>query len=294
MKKIIKKADVLIEALPYIRRFRGKVVVIKYGGSAQVDSKLKSTTIEDIIFMHFAGIKVVVVHGGGPFIGQALAQAEKKASFIDGLRVTDRETLDVVEDVLINKINKEIVQMIQDKGAKAKGLTDKEARFIKARQIKEKKELGFVGEVIEISPVLIDFLKNEDCIYILAPLASENGQLLNINADHFAGEIASSIPAEKIIFMTDVSGIMRDPEDPSSLIPTFKSGHIEKFIRDGIIGKGMIPKVLAGEAALKKGVSKIHIIDGRIKHALLLEVFTDKGIGTEIIHDDTKTNKSKR
>lgn len=280
MKEFIKKADVLIEALPYIRRFRGKVVVIKYGGSA-LNNDLKPTTIEDIIFLHFAGIKVVVVHGGGPFINQALIGARKKANFIDGLRVTDKETLDVVEDVLINKINKDILEMIQSKGAKAKGLTDKEADFIKAGQIK--KELGFVGEVIEVSPVLVDLLKNEDCIYVLAPLARDKGQLLNINADHFAGEIASSIPAEKIIFMTDVSGIMRNPEDPSTLIPTFKKGDIKEFIRDGIIGKGMIPKVRAGETALERGVPKVHIIDGRIKHALLLEVFTDKGIGTEII-----------
>ncbi|MBL7170599.1 MAG: acetylglutamate kinase [Candidatus Omnitrophica bacterium] len=280
MKEFIKKADVLIEALPYIRRFRGKVVVIKYGGSA-LNNDLKPTTIEDIIFLHFAGIKVVVVHGGGPFINQALIGARKKANFIDGLRVTDKETLDIVEDVLINKVNKDILEMIQSKGAKAKGLTDKEADFIKAGQIK--KELGFVGEVIEVSPVLVDLLKNEDCIYVLAPLARDKGQLLNINADHFAGEIASSIPAEKIIFMTDVSGIMRNPEDPSTLIPTFKKGDIKEFIRDGIIGKGMIPKVRAGETALERGVPKVHIIDGRIKHALLLEVFTDKGIGTEII-----------
>jgi len=280
MKEFIKKADVLIEALPYIRRFRGKVVVIKYGGSA-LNNDLKSTTIEDIIFLHFAGIKVVVIHGGGPFINQALIGARKKANFIDGLRVTDKETLDVVEDVLINKVNKDILEMIQSKGAHAKGLTDKEADFIKAGQIK--KELGFVGEVIEVSPALVDLLKNEDCIYVLAPLARDKGQLLNINADHFAGEIASSIPAEKIIFMTDVSGIMRNPEDPSTLIPTFKKGDIEEFIRDGIIGKGMIPKVRAGETALERGVPKVHIIDGRIKHALLLEVFTDKGIGTEII-----------
>jgi len=280
MKEFIKKADVLIEALPYIRRFRGKVVVIKYGGSA-LNNDLKATTIEDIIFLHFAGIKVVVVHGGGPFINQELIGARKKSNFIDGLRVTDKEILDIVEDVLINKINRSIIEMIQSKGAKAKGLTDKEAGLIKAKQIK--KELGFVGEVIEISPVLIDFFKNEDCIYVLAPLARDQGQLLNINADHYAGEIASSVPAEKIIFMTDVSGIMRNPEDPSTLIPTFKKGDIEQFIKDGVIGKGMIPKVRAGEVALESGVPKVHIIDGRIKHALLLEVFTDKGIGTEII-----------
>ncbi len=282
MKEFIKKADVLIEALPYIRRFRGKVVVIKYGGSA-LNNDLKSTTIEDIIFLHFAGIKVVVIHGGGPFINQALIGARKKADFIDGLRVTDKETLDIVENVLINKVNKDILEMIQSKGAHAKGLTDKEADFIKAGQIK--KELGFVGEVIEVSRDLIDLLKNEDCIYVLAPLARDKGQLLNINADHFAGEIASSIPAEKIIFMTDVSGIMRNPEDPFTLIPTFKKGDIEEFIRDGVIGKGMIPKVRAGETALEGGVPKVHIIDGRIKHALLLEVFTDKGIGTEIIKE---------
>ncbi len=281
MKEFIEKADVLIEALPYIRRFRGKVVIIKYGGSA-LTNELKSSAIEDIIFMHFAGIKVVIVHGGGPFIEQALAKSGKKSSFFEGLRVTDKETLDVVEDVLINKVNREIVEMIEVRGAKAKGLTDKEADLIKAKKIKE--ELGFVGEVIEISPVLVEFLKNEDCIYVLAPLAAEDGQLLNINADHFAGELAANIPAEKIIFMTDVPGIMKDPKDPSTLISTFKSRDIEKFIKDGIIGKGMIPKVRAGEVALENGVSKVHIIDGRIKHALLLEVFTDKGIGTEIIN----------
>lgn len=281
MKEFIEKADVLIEAIPYIRRFRGKVVVIKYGGSAQIDNELKKSTIEDIVFMYLAGIKVVIVHGGGPFIEEAIAGRGRKSIFIEGLRVTDMETLDIVEDILINKVNKDIVEMIRNKGAEAKGLADKEADFIKARQIK--RELGFVGEIIEISPALVELLTNEDCIYVLAPLAGGEGQLLNINADHFAGEIASSIPAEKIIFMTDVPGIMKNPGDPSTLVSTFRVNNIEDFIKNGIIGTGMIPKVRAGEAALKKGVSKVHIIDGRIKHALLLEVFTDKGIGTEIV-----------
>lgn len=280
MKEVIEKADVLIEALPYIRRFRDKIVIIKYGGSA-LTSELKTSTMEDIVFMHFMGIKVVVVHGGGPFIKQALDEKKIQSNFVDGLRVTDRATLDVVEDVLINRVNRDIVETIKSMGAEAKGLTDKEGELIRARQIK--KELGFVGEIMEISPAFIDLLKNEDCIYVLAPLAGDGEKLLNINADQFAGELAAHIPAEKIIFMTDVAGIMRNPRDPATLIPTFKSNYIEKFIKDGIVAKGMIPKVRAAELALEGGVSKVHIIDGNVKHALLLEVFTDKGIGTEII-----------
>lgn len=284
MEKLIEKADVLIEALPYIRRFRDKIVVIKYGGSSQVDQALKRSAIEDMVFMYFMGIKVVVVHGGGPFIEQTLVKRGKKSSFFNGLRVTDQETLEVVEDVLFNHVNREIVEMINSTGARARGLMDKEARLIRARQLEENKELGLVGEVMEISPVLVDLLKNEEAIYVLAPLAAEEGgQLLNINADHFAGELAASIPAEKIIFMTDVPGLMRNRKDPSTLIPTFRAGDIEKFIKDGIIEKGMIPKVRAAEVCLENGVSKVHIIDGRLKHALLLEVFTDKGVGTEII-----------
>jgi acetylglutamate kinase len=280
MKEFIEKADVLIEALPYIRRFRDKIVIIKYGGSA-LTNELKNSTMEDIVFMHFMGIKVVVVHGGGPFIKQALEEKKIQSSFMGGLRVTDRQTLDIVEDVLINKVNKDIVEMLKSKGADAKGFMDKKGEFIRSRRIKE--ELGFVGEIMEISPAFIELLKNEDCIYVLAPLAGDGEKLLNINADQFAGELASHIAAEKIIFMTDVPGIMRNPEDPATLIPTFKSSFIEKFIKCGIIAKGMIPKVRAAEVALDGGVSKVHIIDGNIRHALLLEVFTDRGIGTEII-----------
>lgn len=280
MKEFIEKADVLIEALPYIRRFRDKIVIIKYGGSA-LTNELKNSTMEDIVFMHFMGIKAVVVHGGGPFIKQALEEKNIQSNFIGGLRVTDRATLDIVEDVLINKVNRDIVEMLICKGADAKGFMDKEGGFIRARQIKE--ELGFVGEIMQITPAFIELLKNEDCIYVLAPLAGDGEKLLNINADQFAGTLASHIPAEKIIFMTDVPGIMRNPKDPATLIPTFKSSYIEKFIKDGIIAGGMIPKVRAAELALNGGVSKVHIIDGNIKHALLLEVFTDRGIGTEII-----------
>lgn len=280
MKEFIEKADVLIEALPYIRRFRDKIVIIKYGGSA-LTNELKNSTMEDIVFMHFMGIKAVVVHGGGPFIKQALEEKNIQSNFIGGLRVTDRATLDIAEDVLINKVNRDIVEMLICKGADAKGFMDKEGGFIRARQIKE--ELGFVGEIMQITPAFIELLKNEDCIYVLAPLAGDGEKLLNINADQFAGTLASHIPAEKIIFMTDVPGIMRNPKDPATLIPTFKSSYIEKFIKDGIIAGGMIPKVRAAELALNGGVSKVHIIDGNIKHALLLEVFTDRGIGTEII-----------
>ena len=284
MQEFIEKADVLIEALPYIRRFRDKIVVIKYGGSSQVNQALKRSAIEDMVFMYFMGIKVVVVHGGGPFIEETLVKRGKKSNFVHGLRVTDKETLEVVEDVLFNQVNREIAEMINAAGARAHSLMDKEARLIKARRLEKNKELGLVGEVMEISPVLVDLLKNEEAIYVLAPLAAEEGgQLLNINADHFAGELAASIPAEKIIFMTDVPGIMRNREDPSTLIPTFKAGDIDGFIKDGIIEKGMIPKVRAAEVCLENGVSKVHIIDGRLKHALLLEVFTDKGVGTEII-----------
>ena len=270
MKKAIEKAGILMEALPYIRRFHDKFVVIKFGGG----EKLRKDFVNDVVFMKFVGLRPVLIHGGGIAINEEMKSRGKESKFINGLRVTDRETLSVVENTLAN-INREIRELIEKAGWQAIGLNGK--KFINSKNLHQ--DFGFVGEVERIDDKLLNILHGK-AIPVIAPLGKgKNDETLNINADEAASGIASAIAAEKLILMTDVSGIMNG----QSIISTLKISDCESLIRQKVISGGMIPKVSACIKALKTGVSKSHILDGRISHSLLLEIFTDKGVGTEIV-----------
>ena len=286
-------AEVLIEALPYIRRFYNRRIVIKYGGAAMEDEKLIRSVMQDIVLMKYVGIRPIIVHGGGPRITVWMDKVGKVPEFIQGLRVTDAETVEIAEMVL-GSINKEIVARINQHGGKAIGLSGKDANLILAEkqetQITDETgqqtdvDLGFVGKIIGVNTESIMALDKADYIPVIAPIGvGIDGQTFNINADTMAGEIASAFQAEKLIVLTDTRGILRDLSDTSSLMPTLRMREIEQFIKDGFIAGGMLPKVEACTTALIGGVYKTHIIDGRIPHSLLLEVFTEGGIGTEIV-----------
>ena len=289
---LIERAHILLESLPYIRAFYGKTIVVKYGGHAMVDEGLKDSFARDIVLMKYIGMHPVVVHGGGPQIGQTMKRMGKTPRFVEGLRVTDDETMDIVEMVLGGKVNKEIVALINKHGGRAVGLTGKDGGLIVARKMMVSREspagqapeiidLGHVGEVVKVDPGVIGTLKEGDFIPIIAPVGvDDKGIAYNINADDVAGKVAAALKAERVVFMTDVEGI-RDRD--GNLISTLPMARVEEFIEDGTITGGMIPKVRASVRALVEGVGKAHIVDGRIPHAILLELFTDKGIGTEIV-----------
>jgi acetylglutamate kinase len=291
MKNPIDKANVLVEALPYIRRFYDKTIVIKYGGSTMEEERMKRNFALDVVLLKYIGLNPVVVHGGGPQIGEMLTKMGKKSQFVEGMRVTDRETMDVVEMVLVGKVNKEIVSLINQQGGKAIGLSGKDARLITAKKLKltksrrkgEKPEvidIGMVGEVKAINPGVIEALEKENFIPVIAPVGvGEGGETYNINADLVAGKIASALRAEKFILLTDVEGVM---DKKHRLIPTLNAKQAKRLIAQKIISSGMIPKVNCCLNALEEGVAKAHIIDGRVEHAILLEIFTDVGIGTQI------------
>jgi acetylglutamate kinase len=282
LQESIFKADILIEALKYIKLFYGKTIVIKYGGHAMTDDALKEKVILDIVLMKYVGMNPVVVHGGGPEITEVMDKMGKKSEFVKGLRVTDAETMDIVEMVL-GRINKGLVALMNQHGAKAVGLSGKDGGLISAKRCKFDVDLGFVGDVSEIDPEIINVLDKEGFIPIISSIGTCDGDTYNINADLVAGEIASSLRAEKLIMLTDVRGILRDPKNEKSLISTIKVSEIDRLEQDKIITGGMLPKVEACEIALRNGVKKTHIIDGRISHSILLEIFTDSGIGTQII-----------
>lgn len=293
MKKYIKKADVLIEALPYIQRFRGKTVVIKYGGSVIGNDEFSKNVLQDIVFMECMGINPLLIHGGGHAITSAMKKTGKKPKFINGLRVTDKKTIEIVEDILLNNVNAYIVKTINSLGGKARGISGKNG-IIKAKKhlatLKKENgkthqvDIGYVGDVTDIRADNLSEIIEKEEVPVIAPLGyDENGNTYNINADVAAGEIAGTLKAEKLVFLTDVEGIMKNTEDRTSLISTLKSKYVPGFITRKVISGGMIPKVNSCLKALKGGVKKTHIIDGRINHSLLLEIFTDKGIGTEII-----------
>lgn len=294
MKRYIEKANVLVEALPYIQQFRGKIFVIKYGGSVIGKEEFSETVLQDLVFMECIGINPVLIHGGGHSINDALKKLGTQPKFINGLRVTDKETLKTVEHVLFNVVNKYIVNLIKSLGGRAQGISGKSG-LLKAKKHfslvedalsgkPQKVDIGYVGDIVSvISEPILKIIANEE-IPIIAPLAfDEEGNTYNINADIAAGQIAGTIKAEKLIFLTDIEGIMRNMDDKSSLISTLKSNDVEKFIDRGVIKGGMIPKVNSCLTAIRNNVKKTHIVDGRIPHSLLLEIFTDKGIGTEII-----------
>ena len=282
MEKAIEKVKVLMEALPYIRRFRGKMLVIKYGGSIIANEERKKDIVQDVVFMSLVGIRPYLVHGGGPAISEAMKAAGKSPKFVNGLRVTDEETLNIVGNVL-TKINGELVHLIEEAGGDAIGYDGRQRGFLRAKKLND--DLGHVGEVAGFGDRLPDALRDESAVVpVIAPVGcGEDGEILNMNADDVAAEIASGEPAEKLVLVTDVSGIMMKPEEKQSLIPTLKVEKLEEMITGGVISGGMIPKVRACVRALRSGVKKAHIVDGNISHALLLEIFTDKGIGTEIV-----------
>lgn len=281
MQEAIKKADVLIEALPYIKKFHKKVFVIKYGGSILGEERVRKCVLEDIAFLKFAGIEPIIVHGGGPNITEKLKKHKVVTEFVDGMRVTDEFTLKVVEDEL-DKLNDLIVKEIEAHGVKAQGFKRKNS-ILTAVKKKSKLDLGFVGEIVGFNKELLEATLSES-IPVICPMGlSKEKVIFNINADEVAFFLASQLKAEKLILLTNVLGVMRDPKDASSLIPTITARDIEELIGEKIIDEGMIPKVRAAAKAIQVGVGKAHIIDAKIPHAILLEIFTDKGVGTEII-----------
>jgi acetylglutamate kinase len=292
MKTLIEKANILLEALPYIKTFWGKTVVIKYGGNAMVNDTLRSKFAQDVILLRYIGIKPVVIHGGGPQIGQTLAKMGIESRFVRGHRITDEETMDIVEMVLGGKVNKDIVALIQKHGGRAVGLTGKDGGLFQVKKLlieddsleegpPEIIDPGRVGKVVSVDPEIIQRMDDGNFIPVIAPVGVDGeGNTYNVNADSVAGALAGALLAEKLILMTDVPGIQ---DEGGNLIPSLDQEILNDMVKTGIIHGGMIPKVEAARTALEAGVAKVHVIDGRIDHAVLLEVFTQTGIGTEIV-----------
>jgi len=283
MEEAIKKSSVLIEALPYIKKFSGKVFVIKFGGGALSNENVRKGVLEDIVFMNYAGMKPVLVHGGGPFINEKLKEAHKKPRFVDGLRATDKKTMEIVDSALM-ELNSTIVEEIKKLGAEAFGLSGKENKLIMARKREHKEDIGFVGVVESVDTTVLMRLIETNIIPVISPVGLGNdGERYNVNADEAASNIAIALKAEKIFLLTNVRGVMRDKDDLKTLYGSLSLDDTDALIKKKVIAEGMIPKVKACLHALEGKVRKAHIVDGNIPHALLLEIFTDKGIGTEII-----------
>ena len=275
------KAETLLEALPYIQRFRDKVVVVKYGGAAMTDPELAGLFAQDVVLMRSVGMRPVVVHGGGPQIGSLMRRLGMEPEFKDGLRVTDAETLDVVRMVLVGKVNRDIVASINVHGPLAVGLSGEDAALITASA--RHPDLGFVGNVDAVNPGILDRLLAEELIPVIATIGIDpEGQAYNINADTAAGAVAVAVRAEKLVYLTDVIGVLRDVSDPGSLITTASADELDKLIDEGVLTGGMIPKIRSCTEAVRNGVAHAHILDGRVPHALLLEMFTRDGIGTMV------------
>lgn len=282
MEEAIKKADVLIEALPYIKKFHKKIIVIKYGGSILGDEKIRRSVLEDIVFLNFMGLRPVLVHGGGPNISDRMRQSGKKSEFVDGMRVTDEETLKMVEEGL-KSLNDTIVKEITDLGAKAIGINGKEG-VIQSEKKKTKIDLGLVGKIVKIETEEITDESKKDKVVVILPMGrGKDKKTYNVNADEAASSIACALEAEKLVLLTNVKGVMRNHDDPHSFLSTLTIEEAKGLIENNVISQGMIPKVNACIAALENGVKKTHVIDARTPHGLLLEIFTDQGVGTEII-----------
>lgn len=280
------RARILVHALPYIQQYNGKIVVIKYGGNAMINEKLKDSVIRDIVLLSLIGVKVVLVHGGGPEITEMLNKIGKETEFVDGLRVTDKEAAEVVQMVLAGKINKGLVNLIQLKGGKSIGLSGLDGHMIEAEMKNEK--LGFVGNItkINVEPI-VDVLERGYIPVVSTVGCDKEGNVYNINADTAAAKIAGELKAESLISLTDISGILMDKDDPSTLIPEISLSYAERLVSDGIISGGMIPKMECCTNAIKWGVNKVFIIDGRVPHSILIETLTDEGIGTMFKRDDS-------
>lgn len=282
MEQYIEKAKILVEALPYIKEFYGKVVVIKYGGSAMVDEKIKEMVIEDIVLMKLVGFKPVIVHGGGKEISKTLNRMGIDSEFYNGLRVTSKETVEVVEMVLSGKVNKDVVQLIQNHDLSAVGISGKDGKTLKVdKKVVEGKDIGYVGEVKAVDTTLINSLIDNDFIPVIAPVGTDDkGETYNINADYAASAIAGALKAEKLIFLTDVEGVLKDMHDSETLISQIDVAEVDDYISSDVISGGMIPKVMCCVEGIEKGVKNVHILDGRVEHSLLLEIFTKSGVGT--------------
>lgn len=287
MENWLQKAEVLIEALPYIQRFHGKIVVVKYGGSAMIDHELKKNVIRDVALLKLVGFKPIVVHGGGKEITKWVNKAGLETKFVNGLRVTDKETMEIAEMVL-NKINKGLVSMMEKLKVHAVGISGKDGTLLRVnKKLSKGQDIGFVGEIKEVNTDLLTRLLDNDFVPIICPVGSDdNYHSFNINADDAACAIASAMGAAKLAFLTDIEGVYRDPLDKSSLISEMTISETEEFLKSGMAGGGMLPKLQNCIDAMKAGVSRVHILDGRIEHCLLLEFFTDRGVGTAIIGDE--------
>ena len=295
--QLMERAHLLIEALPYIRKFHGKTVVVKYGGHALVDTEVRRCITNDIILMKYVGMNPILVHGGGPHISALMSRVGKKSEFVNGLRVTDEDAVGLVEMALVGQVNKSVVSLINQMGGNAVGISGKDGNMIRARKkyarVQQENgrdqlvDIGYVGEITKVDPAPIRALEQGGFIPVIAGVGTgADGETYNINADTAAGRIAAALNAEKFILLTDVRGALRDPSDESTLISTMRVSDAPKLIADGTLSGGMIPKVEACVEALHQGVRKAHIIDGRISHSLLLEIFTDQGIGTQIVSED--------
>ena len=285
----MQKAAVLIEALPYIQRFNRKIIVVKYGGSAMIDKELKKHVIQDVTLLKLVGFKPIIVHGGGKEISRWVEKAGMQPEFVNGLRKTDAATMEIAEMVL-NKVNKSLVQMVEELGVNAIGISGKDGGLLRVeKKYSDGQDIGYVGEITEVNPKILEDLLERDFLPIVCPIGMDaNYETYNINADDAACAIAQAVQAEKLAFLTDIEGVYKDPADKSTLISELTVSEARELIADGFIGGGMLPKLNNCMEAIEKGVSRVHILDGRIAHCLLLEIFTNKGIGTAILDDKEK------
>ena len=287
MNKILSKAEVLIEALPYIQKFNRKYIVVKYGGSAMSNEELQRNVIKDVTLLKLVGFKPIIVHGGGKEISRWVEKTGKEARFVNGLRVTDAETMEIAEMVL-NKVNKSLVTMVQELGVKAVGISGKDGGLLQVdKKYSDGKDIGFVGDICEVNPKVLFDLIEKDFLPIVAPIGLDTHfQTYNINADDAACAIAKAVGAEKLAFLTDIEGLYKDINDKSTFISRISISQADKLMEEGFIGGGMLPKLGNCTSAIKNGVNRVHILDGRIPHCLLLEIFTRNGIGTAIVKDE--------
>ena len=287
MKELLQKAEVLIEALPYIQRFNRKIIVVKYGGSAMVDEELKKSVIQDVTLLKLVGFKPIIVHGGGKEISKWVGKVGMEPEFVNGLRKTDAATMEIAEMVL-GKVNKSLVQMVEALGVNAIGISGKDGGLLKVeKKLSKGQDIGFVGEVRQVNPKILYDLLEKDFLPIICPIGMDDEfNSYNINADDAACAIARAVEAEKLAFLTDIEGVYKDPDKKESLISELPVAHAKKLIEEGFIGGGMLPKLNNCTSAVQNGVNRVHILDGRIPHCLLLEIFTKEGIGTAIVPDD--------
>ena len=291
MEQVLKKAEVLIEALPYIQKFNRKIIVVKYGGSAMSNEELQKNVIKDVTLLKLVGFKPIIVHGGGKEISRWVGKVGKEAEFVNGLRVTDEETMEIAEMVL-SKVNKRMVTMVQELGVKAVGVSGKDGGLLHVdKKYADGKDIGFVGDIKHVDPKILYDLLEKDFLPIVAPIGlDDNFDTFNINADDAACAIAKAVGADKLVFLTDIEGLYKDINDKNSFISRITASEADDLISEGFIGGGMLPKLNNCTSAIKNGVNRVHILDGRIPHCLLLEIFTNEGVGTAIIKDEDKAN----